>query len=77
VATLAEQIQAICDEHGLTVLGFNYTARTGTYYAFAHGGDLVGGSGDQPTPRDAIGAAIRELNSRRATDVSVPELEAA
>lgn len=78
--TLAEQIEALCDQHDLTALSIHYhryTSGSTGFTAYAHGRDVLGSNNSAPTPHQAISEAIATLNARRHAVEGVPQLEAA
>ncbi len=78
--TLAEQIEALCDQHGLTSLSITYNRYEGGgegYTVYAHGRDHLGSNMSVPTPAQAVEEAIADLNARRNRPAPVAELVAA
>jgi UDP-N-acetylmuramyl tripeptide synthase len=81
--SLAEQLQALVEQHDLTSLSIDIHRRDdGTVFfaSFAHAGDLCGhssGSENRASPAAAMTASIKALNEKRTTTVSIHELECA
>lgn len=82
--TLAEQILALCEEHGLASIDIGCIRYEGgdisflSYAQAIHGGERLCGSGKHgEDPSAAMVEAIETLNAKRVKSVAVPELAAA
>lgn len=80
--TLADQLVALCKEHGLTALSVDVhvSEECGVFFgAYAHREGRCGSASVcRTTPNDAIGEAIADIRHKLGLDsVAVPELEAA
>lgn len=79
---LAEQMLALCIEHGLTNLSVDISSRAdGSFYfgSYAHSrGECASASMHRETPHSAISEAITALKVKLgAVFIDVPEMEAA
>lgn len=80
--TLAEQLIALCKEHGLAALSIEVHLMAGSepfFGSYAHADGLCGSTTmHRDTPSNAIGEAIADLQAKRGNPlISVPTLEAA